>query len=58
MLRKKVHITRKRTVTLSDDILDEDGFPRPIDEVYAKVCVTPLLPNRSCKNSNEIHDRF
>ena len=53
-----VHIKRERTVTLSDDILDEDGFPRPTDEVYAKVCVSPILPTSNCRNSNEIHHRF
>jgi hypothetical protein len=53
-----VHIERSRTVTLGDDILDEDGFFRPTDEVYAKVCVTPQLPSGHCKNSNEIHHRF
>ncbi len=53
-----VHISRTRTVTLSDDVLDEDGFPRPTDEVYARVCVTPILPSRSCSNSNEISHRF
>lgn len=54
-----VHITRSRTVTLSDDILDEDGgFLRPVDEVYARVCVTPILPSRSCANSNQITHRF
>ena len=53
-----VHIDRSRSVTLADDILDEDGFFRPTDEVYAKVCVTPLLPSAHCKNSNEIHHRF
>jgi len=53
-----VHIDRERSVTLADDILDEDGFFRPTDEVYAKVCVTPLLPIGHCRNSNEIHHRF
>ena len=54
----KVHIARVRTVTLADDILDEDGFPRPTDEVYAKVCVTPLLPNSACRRSNQISHSF
>jgi hypothetical protein len=53
-----VHINRSRSVTLADDILDEDGWFWPTDEVYARVCVTPLLPNAHCKNSNEIHHRF
>ncbi len=55
---ENVHINRTRTVTLADDILDEDGFFRPTDEVYARVCVTPLLPSSDCKNSNEIHHKF
>ncbi len=53
-----LHIPRQRTVTLADDILDEDGFPRPTDEIYAKVCVRPLLPSADCANSNEISHRF
>ena len=51
-------VNRERTVTLADDILDEDGFPRPTDEVFAKVCISPLLPSGHCKNSNEISHRF
>ncbi|HEC18479.1 MAG TPA: hypothetical protein ENI97_03965 [Gammaproteobacteria bacterium] len=51
-------VNRERTVTLSDDILDEDGFPRPTDEVYAKVRITPLLPSGSVRNSNQIEHRF
>ena len=53
-----VHIERSRTATLADDILDEDGWFRPTDEVYAKVCVSPLLPAGSCANSNQIEHRF
>jgi len=53
-----LHIDRERSVTLADDILDEDGFFRPTDEVYAKVCVKPQLPSGSCRNSNEVHHRF
>ncbi len=51
-------VDRCRTVTLGDDVLDEDGFWRPTDEVYAKVCVTPLLPTKSCRKSNVIEHRF
>ncbi len=51
-------ISRSRTVTISDDILDEDGFPRPTDEVYAKVWVTPKLPAGAFRKSNEISHRF
>ncbi len=54
-------VTRSRTATLADDILDEDPgvwFINPTDEVYAKVCVTPLLPSKSCRNSNVIKHKF
>ena len=51
-------VSRSRTVTLGEEILDEDGFPSPTDDVYAKVCITPILPSGQCRNSNEIHHRF
>ena len=51
-------ISRSRTVTLGDDILDEDGFPRPTDEVYAKVRVTPVMPKGDLAKSNTIEHRF
>ncbi|MBL1278282.1 MAG: hypothetical protein COB30_019580 [Ectothiorhodospiraceae bacterium] len=51
-------VNREVTVTLSDDILDEDGFPRPTDEVYAKVRISPYLPSGSVRNSNQIEHRF
>ncbi|MDH2388421.1 MULTISPECIES: hypothetical protein [Streptomyces] len=51
-------VVRSRTVTLADDILDEDGWLRPTDEVYARICITPLLPTGSCARTNEIHHRF
>lgn len=37
-------VARSRTVSIADDILDEDGWLRPTDEIYARVWVTPLLP--------------
>jgi hypothetical protein len=51
-------VNRERTVTVGDDVLDEDGFWRPTDEVYAKVWVVPLLPSSDFKSSNTIGHRF
>jgi len=51
-------VNRVRTVTVGDDVLDEDGWPRPTDEVYAKVWITPLLPAGDYKRSNEIQHKF
>lgn len=51
-------VNRERTVTMGDDILDEDGWLRPTDEVYAKVWITPLLPVGDYKRSNEIEHKF
>lgn len=51
-------ITRARAVTLGDDVLDEDGFPRPTDEIYAKVWVTPLLPAKDYAKSNTVEHKF
>jgi len=51
-------VNRERTVTVGDDVLDEDGWLRPTDEVYAKVWVTPLLPTGDYERSNTIEHRF
>lgn len=51
-------VNRERTVTVGDDVLDEDGFPRPTDEVYAKVWITPALPSGHYRRSNIIEHRF
>ena len=51
-------VDRVRTVTVGDDVLDEDGWPRPTDEVYAKVWITPLLPTGDFEKSNTIEHRF
>lgn len=51
-------VNRERTVTLGDDVLDEDGFLRPTDEVYAKVWVAPQLPISSYRTSNIIEHKF
>lgn len=51
-------VNRERTVTVGDDVLDEDGFPRPTDEVYAKVWIAPLLPVSDFGQSNQISHRF
>jgi hypothetical protein len=52
------NVARVRTAVLGDDILDEDGFPRPTDEVYARVVITPLLPSGSSARSNTIEHSF
>ena len=51
-------VNRERTVTVGDDVLDEDGWLRPTDEVYAKVWVSPLLPVGDYERSNTIEHRF
>lgn len=51
-------VNRVRTVTVGDDLLDEDGWTRPTDEVYAKVWITPLLPVRDYGRSNQIQHKF
>ena len=51
-------VNRERTVTVGDDVLDEDGWSRPTDEVYAKVWIIPILPVGDFAKSNEIHHRF
>ena len=51
-------VNRERTVTVGDDVLDEDGWWRPTDEVYAKVWVNPLLPVADYGRSNQISHRF
>ncbi|MCF6236885.1 MAG: hypothetical protein L3J70_11035 [Gammaproteobacteria bacterium] len=52
-------VNRSRTVTISDDILDEDDYIfNRTDEVYAKVSVKPLLPSTSRRNSNVIKHKF
>ncbi len=52
------HIDRSRTVTLADDMLDEDGVFRPVDEVYAKICVSSPLVRAARKTSNPISHKF
>ncbi|MFE6744205.1 hypothetical protein [Streptomyces sp. NPDC057686] len=51
-------VARSRTVTLADEILDEDGFPRPTDEVYARIRITPVLPTGAQARTNVIEHRF
>jgi len=53
-------VNRERTVTLSDDILDEDGLLgiSLTDEVYAKVSLRPMMPSSTTRNSNEISHKF
>lgn len=55
-------VNRTRTVTLSEDIVDEDDafwpFDDGTDDVYARVRLTPLLPSGALRDSNQIHHRF
>ena len=51
-------VSRSRTVTLADDILDEDGFFYPTDEVYARISISALLPSGDTRNSNQIQHKF
>lgn len=53
-------VNRERTITLSDDILDEDGlFGLSLtDEVYAKVILSPVMPSSTSRRSNEISHKF
>jgi len=55
-------VNRTRTVTLSEDIVDEDmaiwPFTDGTDEVYARVRLTPLMPAGAVRHSNEVHHKF
>lgn len=51
-------ISRTRTVTIGEEVLDEDGFPRPGDEIYARVSIRPQLPTSSNGKSNTVHGNF
>lgn len=54
-------IERTRTVTVQDDILNEDKGPGWLldrDEIYARVCVYPQLPISSCRISNTVKGYF
>lgn len=51
-------VDRSLTVTLGEEILDEDGFPRPTDEVYARIEITPIMPRTATTRTNQIQHRF
>ncbi len=52
-------VNRSREVTIADDILDEDGWLRPTDEVYARVWVSPAnMPATPTGKSNTIEHKF
>lgn len=51
-------VERSRTVTIADDILDEDGIFYPTDEIYAKVWIRPLLPSTGYRRSNIVKHKF
>lgn len=43
---------RERLVTVDDSMLEDDGIPQRTDELYAKVWVTPLLPETDFDECN------
>ncbi len=45
-------VERDRTVTIADDILDEDRRTGDVDEIFARVWVKPLLPRKAYLASN------
>ena len=47
-------VQRERIVTVDDGILEDDGIPQPAGELYAKVWVTPLLPQGDTKESRPV----
>lgn len=49
---------RERNVTVRDDMEDNDAWWRSADEIYAKVWITPLLPESDFKSSNFIEMQF
>jgi hypothetical protein len=51
-------VDRSRQVTVGSDVLDEDGWIRPTDEVYAKVWINPVLPSGDFGTSNTIEHKF
>ncbi|MDH3472421.1 MAG: hypothetical protein OEM59_01915 [Rhodospirillales bacterium] len=42
-------VQRERIVTVDSDILEVGGRPQPVDQLYAKLWVTPLLPRPDFK---------
>jgi hypothetical protein len=51
-------IRRERIVTVSNDILDENGRLQPTDEVHARVWVTPVLPQSEFQTSRPLVHTF
>ncbi len=51
-------VSRERVATVCDDILDENGRLQPSDRVYAKVWVTPVLPEASFQTSGPLVHTF
>lgn len=47
-------VQRDRIVMVDDGILEDDGIPQPAGELYAKVWVTPLLPQGDSKESRPV----
>ena len=44
-------VQRERMVTIDDSILEEDGIPQPMDALYAKVWILPVLPTGDMRQS-------
>ena len=51
-------VHRERIATVCDDILDERGRLQPSDQVYAKVWVTPVLPEADFQTSSPLVHTF
>lgn len=51
-------VDRVRTVTLGEDVLDENGSLRPTDEVYAEAWITPVESIGEYALSNQMEYHF
>lgn len=56
--RDRDTVRRERIATVCDDILDQNGRLRPSDQVYAKVWVTPVLPEADIQTSRPLVHTF
>lgn len=51
--------TRTFDVTVGEGLLDEDGWPRPTDEIYGRLTLTNLTNGLSTRrNTNTVEHRF
>jgi hypothetical protein len=51
-------VNRERTATVCGEILDETGRLRPPDQVFARVWVTPVLPEADFETSEPLARTF